>query len=314
MIINTGMRTDVPAFYAEWFANRLREGYVCTRNPYCPNRVTKYSLSPEVVDLIVFCTKNPAPMLEHRKLLEPYGQYWFVTITPYGRETEPNVPAVEKVMEDFRRLSGMVGADGMAWRYDPIMVTETYTVERHLAEFERMAEGLAGATHTCVISFIDLYGKVRRNFPQAREVSQPDRIALGKEMIRIAKEHDMIVRTCAEGDDLAKYGADCGGCMTQAVFEKALGCRLNVPKEKSPRPECGCLMGKDIGQYDTCGHLCKYCYANSNAEAVRRNRTQHDPRSPLLIGKLREEDVVREARQASWRDGQVRLFDVDGFS
>lgn len=211
MIINTGMRTDVPAFYAEWFANRLREGYVCTRNPYCPNRVTKYSLSPEVVDLIVFCTKNPAPMLERLNLLKPYGQYWFVTITPYGRETEPNVPAAERVMEAFRRLSGVVGADGMAWRYDPIMVTETYTVERHLAEFERMAEGLAGATHTCVISFIDLYGKVRRNFPRAREVSRSDRLTLGKEMIRIAKKRDMIVRTCAEGTTLQSTARTAAG-------------------------------------------------------------------------------------------------------
>lgn len=314
MIINTGMRTDIPAFYAEWFANRLKEGYVYTRNPYNPSRITKYSLSPEVVDLIVFCTKNPAPMLEYLNLLAPYGQYWFVTITPYGRDVEPHVPAKEKVIQDFRLLSEIVGADSMGWRYDPIMVTETYTVERHLADFERMAEGLAGATHTCVISFIDLYSKVQRNFPQAKAVNQADRITLGKEMVRIAKKYDMIVRTCAERDELAKYGADCSGCMTQAVFERALQCSLNVPKNKSQRPECGCLLGKDIGQYDTCGHFCKYCYANSGVEAVRRNMESHNPHSPLLIGELREGDVVHEAKQTSWRNGQLSLFDVDSFS
>lgn len=309
MIINTGMRTDIPAFYAEWFANRLKEGYVYTRNPYHPNQVTKYSLSPEIVDLIVFCTKNPAPMLKYLNLLKAYGQYWFVTITPYGREVEPNVPAKEKVLEDFRRLSKIVGADSMGWRYDPIMVTETYAVERHLADYERMAERLAGATHTCVISFIDLYSKVQRNFPQAREVSRPDRLTLGKEMIRIAQKYDITVRTCAEGQELAEYGADCSGCMTQAVFEKALHCVLNVPKSKSQRPECSCLLGKDIGQYDTCGHFCKYCYANSNAGAVKRNMELHNPHSPLLVGELQEEDVIHEAKQTLWRDGQLSLFD-----
>lgn len=313
MIINTGMRTDIPAFYSEWLANRLKAGYVCTRNPYNPNRVTKYSLSPEVVDVIVFCTKNPAPMLEYRMLLEPWGQYWFVTITPYGRDVEPNVPAKEKVIEDFRRLSKIVGEDSMGWRYDPIMVTEIYTVERHLADFERMAEGLAGATRTCVISFIDLYSKVQRNFPQAREVNKQDRLTLGREMIRIAKKYDMTVRTCAEGRELAKYGADCSGCMTQAVFENALHCRLDVPKSKSQRPECSCLLGKDIGQYDTCGHLCKYCYANSNIEAVRRNMVLHNPLSPLLVGELQENDVVHEAKQVGWRNGQLSLFDAGCF-
>ena len=107
MIIHTGMRTDIPAFYSEWFLHRIQEGMVCVRNPYNPSQVTKYSLSPEVVDLIAFCTKNPAPMLSHMDALKPYGQYWFVTITPYGRDIEPNVPDKEIVMEHFKQLSDM---------------------------------------------------------------------------------------------------------------------------------------------------------------------------------------------------------------
>ena len=99
MIINTGMRTDIPAFYTPWFLNRLREGFVLVRNPYRPEQVTRYRLSPEVVDLIGFCTKNPAPMLDYMESLEPYGQYWFVTITPYGRDVEPGVPPVDQVLE-----------------------------------------------------------------------------------------------------------------------------------------------------------------------------------------------------------------------
>lgn len=118
MIIQTGMRTDIPAFYAEWFVNRIKEGFVLVRNPYNPIQVTRYSLSPEVVDLIAFCTKNPAPMLSHMEALKPYGQYWFVTITPYGKEIELNVPPKELVMESFKRLSDIVGADSMGWLYD----------------------------------------------------------------------------------------------------------------------------------------------------------------------------------------------------
>lgn len=310
MIIQTGMRTDIPAFYSQWFLNRLKEGFVYTRNPYCPDQVTKYSLSPEVVDLLVFCTKDPAPMLPYMDLLKAYGQYWFVTVTPYGRDIEPNVPPKEKVMADFRKLSAAVGVDSVGWRYDPILITGAYTLERHIADFEKMAEMLAGYTNTCVISFIDLYQKVQRNFPEAREVSKTDRMILGKEFIRIVQKYDMVIRPCAEGTELAQYGADCSGCMTAETFEKAIHGRLNIPRHRSQRPECGCVLGKDIGQYDTCGHLCRYCYANSNAGAVKRNRKLHNPASPFLVGELQAEDVIHEVNQVSWRNNQMSLFDM----
>ena len=122
MIINTGQRTDIPAFYSSWFVNRLRAGFVLVRNPYNPQSVTRYRLSPDVVDVIGFCTKNPAPMLPYMPLLKPYHQFWYVTITPYGREIEPYAPSKKAVLESFRRLSGMVGADCIGWRYDPILI------------------------------------------------------------------------------------------------------------------------------------------------------------------------------------------------
>ena len=168
MILQTGMRTDIPAFYTPWFLNRLRAGFVLVRSPYAPQRVTRYSLSPQVVDLIGFCTKNPGPMLPHLDALRPYaGQYWFVTLTPYGRDIEPNVPPKDQVLADIRALSAAVGPEAVAWRYDPILLDGTYTVERHLAEFARMAAALEGAVETCVISFLDLYKKVQRNFPRS---------------------------------------------------------------------------------------------------------------------------------------------------
>ena len=309
MIIQTGMRTDIPAFYSKWFLNRIKEGYVLVRNPYNERQVTRYGLTPDVVDLIAFCTKNLAPMLPYMNDLKPYGQYWFVTITPYGKDIEPNVPDKEKVMDDFKKLSDIVGADSMGWRYDPIFIDETHSVEWHITEFEKMAETLAGYTKSCVISFIDIYKKVERNFPMAREVSRNDRITLGKEFIKIAGKLGMTIRPCAEGNELAPYGADCSGCMTLNTFETALHARLDVPKRKTNQRngQCACLLGVDIGAYDTCGHLCKYCYANSNTRLVKENMKKHNPMSPFLLGESMPGDVIHEAKQVSWIDRQMRL-------
>ena len=286
MIINTGQRTDIPAFYAEWLANRLREGFVCVRNPYNPSQVSRYCLDPSVVDVIGFCTKNPAPMFPYIELLKEYGQYWFVTITPYGRDVEPNVPPKETVMQSFIRLSEALGSHCVGWRYDPIFIDRTYTLERHIRDFTQMCRTLAGYTSVCVISFIDLYEKVKRNFPQARTVTQQERFAIGKAFVEIGRQYGITVKSCAEGTELAAFGVDCSGCMTQETFETAIGSNLQVPRKKSQRTECACVLGTDIGAYDTCGHLCRYCYANYNYENVRRNMQMHDPNSPLLVGHL----------------------------
>ena len=309
MIIQTGMRTDIPAFYSEWLINRIKEGFVLVRNPYNPAQVTRYSLSPEVVDLIGFCTKNPAPMLPYMDYLKPYGQYWFVTITPYGKDIEPNVPDKQKVMEDFKRLSDIVGVDSMGWRYDPIFVDADHCVEWHISVFEDMAKTLSGYTKSCVISFIDIYKKVKRNFPEATEVFQKDRLTLGKAFIEIAGRYGMTIRPCAEGKDLEPYGADCSGCMTVKTYETALHANLIVPKRgKNQRNgECACLLGTDIGAYDTCGHLCRYCYANSDPALVKENIKRHDPKSPFLLGGSNPGDVIHDADQKSWIDRQLRL-------
>lgn len=335
MILQTGLRTDIPAFYSKWFANRLRAGFVCVRNPYNPFSVTRYALSPEVVDLIGFCTKNPAPMFPYMNLLAPYGQYWFVTITPYGKDIEPNVPEKEKVMESFRELSNIVGIDSVGWRYDPILISDVYPVERHISDFEMMAAYLSGYTKTCVISFIDIYKKVERNFPQAQSVRPTERMKIGKAFSEIGRRYGMTIKACAEGNDLAPYGIDCSGCMTIDTFETALHCRLDAPKRKSARIResrairncashngaacvldsksesrtgCACYLGNDIGAYDTCGHLCRYCYANANAAAVKQNMQQHNPASPFLIGEEGPDDQIHDAKQTSWIDRQLNLF------
>ncbi len=308
MIINTGCRTDIPAFYSEWFYNRIREGYVMARSPYRPELVTRWRLDPEVVDCIVFCTKNPQPMLERLGELKAFGQLWGVTVTPYGREIEPGVPAKEKVLDSFRRLSELAGPEAVYWRYDPIFLSEKYSLAFHLDAFERMAGELAGYTDSCVISFIDLYEKTKRNFPAARAVRREERIQIGQAFAETGAKYGMRIISCCEGTELASYGVDVSGCMTQERVERALGYSLEVPGRASAvREGCGCLLGSDIGVYNTCGHGCLYCYANASREAVRQNMALHDPSSPLLTGHLLPEDQVRDGTQKSWFSGQMRL-------
>ena len=309
MIIQTGMRTDIPAFYSEWLANRIKEGYVLVRNPYNPLQVTRYDLSPEVVDLITFCTKNPKPMFPYMDLLQPYGQYWFVTITPYGKEIEPGVPNKDEVIEILQKLSLMVGADCIGWRYDPIFISDDYPLAFHLQWFEETAAKMEGYTHTCVISFIDLYEKVLRNFPEVKAVEKKDRLAIGEYFAEIGRKHGLVIKSCGEGRELERFEVDCNGCMTVSTYEKALKGHLCIPKQAPKRPECTCFLGNDIGAYHTCGHLCRYCYANDNAVLVRENRKHHNPNSPFMIGESRPEDVIHQAKQEKWLDTQMSLFD-----
>ncbi len=311
MILSTGMRTDIPAFYSDWFCHRLKEGYVMVRNPYNPSSVTKYLLNPDVVDVIGFCTKNPHPMLEYMNLLQDYGQYWFVTITPYGKDIEPNVPSKHQVIDDFITLSQIVGPEAMGWRYDPIFINEKYTVSYHIHAFTEIAKRLHKHTHTCVISFIDLYEKTKRNFPEVQEVTLAQQLYLGEQLCNIAKRYDMIVRPCAEGDFLSAFGADCSGCMTVPMYEATIHTKLNIPKThlKSQRPICACMFGRDIGEYNTCAHFCKYCYANYDRETVLHNMKKHDPQSPFLIGYSRSDDVVHVAEQKSWKETQFSIYD-----
>ena len=202
----------------------------------------------------------------------------------------------------------MVGINSIGWRYDPIFISERYTAAYHLRAFDQMAAALDGYTKTAVISFIDLYPKVRRNFPEAREITKEQRLALGKELIRIASDHGMTVKPCAEGDELAVYGAECGGCMRISDYEKAIGRRLNVPKRKGARAKCACYLACDIGAYNTCKHLCKYCYANAEPAKVLAQSRLHDPKSPFLIGNYMDGDRIHDVPQKSWIDGQTSLL------
>lgn len=322
MIITAGMRTDIPAFYSEWFLNRIREGFVLVRNPYRPEAVTRYELNPDVVDALVFCTKNPAPMLPHLRELQAYRQFWYVTLTPYGKDIEPNVPDKRQIVERFKELSVTVNThnaalaeiaedpihtlDAVHWRYDPILITEKYSVEQHIKSFAVMAELLAGYTHTCVISFVDVYNNVKKNFPELRPVTSEEEIALTKSFVEIGRKYDIAIKTCLENSQLAEYGADINGCGTAETLTKALGLSaqgltLEPPKKKFARPACSnCIISGDIGAYSNCPHLCRYCYANHDKCQVFHNHKLHDPASPFIVGNSKPGDIIHPAKQESW--------------
>ena len=308
MIINTGCRTDIPAFYSKWLINRIREGYVLVRNPYNPNQVTRYNLSPDVVDCLAFCTKNPEPMLKYLDEIDKYKQYWFVTITPYGKDIEPNVPNKEKVMESFKKLSEHIGVDAIGWRYDPIFIGNNFDVNKHIYYFEKIAKELKNYTHNCTISFLDLYEKVKRNAPEIKLPNQEEQIQIAKAFSKIGKENNMVVHSCCEKTYLSQYGLKCNGCMSKEIVEKAIGCNLNPPNSrKNLRESCNCLMGNDIGAYNTCGHLCKYCYANANKGLVIENMKKHNDNSPFLIGDSEEGDKITIAKQKSWKIENMQI-------
>ena len=215
----------------------------------------KYRLDPAVVDILCFCTKNPAPMLPRLAELDRFRQFWFVTLTPYGKEIEPNVPDKRLVLESIRQLSAAVGSKAVDWRYDPIFITEKYSVEYHLQAFEKMASALQNRVNSCVISFLDLYEKTKRNFPAARAVTEQEQKYLAARFAEIGAKYGILIRTCCENALLAQCGVDVSGCMTKAVLEAAADCHLTVPKKrKSPRAQCSCLLGSDIGMYNTCPH------------------------------------------------------------
>lgn len=308
MIINTGCRTDIPAFYSKWLINRIREGYVLVRNPYNPNQVTRYNLSPDVVDCLAFCTKNPEPMLKYLDEIDKYKQYWFVTITPYGKDIEPNVPNKEKVIESFKKLSKHIGVNSIGWRYDPIFIGNNFDVNKHIYYFEKIAKELKNYTHNCTISFLDLYEKVKRNAPEIKPPNHEEQIQIAKVFSKIGKENNMVIHSCCEKTYLSQYGLKCNGCMSKEIVEKAIGCNLNPPNSrKNLRESCNCLMGNDIGAYNTCGHLCKYCYANANKGFVIENMKKHNDNSPFLIGGCEDGDKITIAKQKSWKIENMQI-------
>ena len=279
MIISASRRTDIPTYYSEWLFNRLKEEYVLVRNPMNIHQIGQISLSPDVVDGIVFWTKNPLPMLHRLSELDKYNYYFQFTLNAYDRDVEPNIPSKNNVIiPAFQQLSKAIGKDRVIWRYDPIFFNERYTMEYHCKYFRVLASKLGEYTEKCTVSFLDLYRNTARN-------TQP---------LKIQQE--------TKGQHAR--------CIDKERFERLGKCKLSVEKDPNQRPECGCIASIDIGTYNTCRNGCLYCYANYSHNTVMRNTQIHNPTSPLLFGDVGPDDVIKERKVKSCKECQMTLFDL----
>jgi hypothetical protein len=286
MIISCSRRTDIPAFYSDWFFNRLREGYVLVRNPMNPKQVKQVSLAPPDVDCIVFWTKDPASMIERLHLLKGYCYYFQFTLTPYSKDIEPNLPPKAEVLNTFLRLADKIGAKRIIWRYDPILLSAGMNITYHIDRFNDLARQLSGHSEKCIISFMDMYHHIQRRMAD-QSVRPPDESemqVLAREISQIANSFNMKMETCAENIDLADLDIGHGKCIDDRLIAELTGRKLNIVKDKHQRKLCGCVAGIDIGEYNTCRHRCCYCYANVSAKKIEKNLSRHNSQSPLLIG------------------------------
>ncbi len=312
MILSVSRRTDVPSYYSDWFYNRIREGFLYVRNPMNPHQVSRIDLLPEVVDCIVFWTKNPAPMLERLQELSAYQYYFQFTLTGYGKDIECNVPhKKEEMIPIFQRLSGKIGAKRVIWRYDPILFNEKYTPEYHLKAFAQIGAALKGYTEKCVISFVDEYAKNRRNMAELQVYNLAERELkdFAGKLGEIAETNGMRIASCSESIDLTGCGIEHNSCIDKALIEEIIGCKLKVSKDKAQRTECGCVESVEVGTYNTCLNGCKYCYANHSPESVRENCRKYNPDAPLLCGEVTAEDRISERKMKSLREAQMSLFE-----
>lgn len=306
MIISASRRTDIPSYYSDWFFHRLEAGFVCTRNPMNPKQISRISLSKDVVDGIVFWTKNPIPMLDKLHLLKDYPFYFQFTLNAYGKDLEAGIPSKNDVIiPAFQQLSRQIGSERIIWRYDPIILTPKYTTEYHIHYFEKLAKRLSGHTRKCVISFVDLYRHLGKQFAP---LGESEIYELAGRFSDIASKYNLTLETCAEAIDLSRFGIGHGHCIDGELLERIISQPMSLSKDKNQREECGCMSSIDIGMYDSCLNGCKYCYANHSAAAVQKNFRLHDSSSPLLYGTISPDDVVKDRAMESCKIKQMNLF------
>ncbi len=324
MIISASRRTDIPAFYSDWFMNRVREGYFYRVNPFNSNQVSGFSFNPADVDAICFWTKNPAPLMKHLNELNDRGlNYYFqFTLNPYGREFEPHVPPLEERVATFRELAGRIGPARVIWRYDPVILTSVSPVSWHLEQAERIASQLRDATCRLVFSFYDFYGKGQGRLNQALrstgiildDITLPERSKELDALIRgfksIATTHKLRIFSCSEDVDLSTIGIEHGACIDGTLIQELFAAAPSMIKDKNQRQACGCVESVDMGIYNTCHFRCSYCYANFNEAMIESNCRKHYPDSPSLIGRYEGHVEIQKslAKKKKCGGSQLTLF------
>ncbi len=294
MIISASRRTDIPAFYSEWFMQRVRAGFCTVPNPFNANQVSTISLEPPDVDAIVFWTRNPRPLLAHLPELDErgYQTLFQITLLDYPRWLETNTPPVDAAIATFRAVADHIGPARVVWRYDPLVFTRSIDAGYHHRKFGEIAAALEGYTERVVVSVVDDYAKTRSRLgqlddetPVAKEtVAEDDTFAeLMRSLASIAGERGMEIQSCAETLDLQPYGIAAGKCIDDVLLSRLFGLDLDDKKDPTQRKECGCVVSKDIGMYNSCPFGCQYCYATVSFDSARTRYAQHDPHASSLF-------------------------------
>lgn len=292
MILNVSGRTDIVAFYTKWFMNRYEEGFLDVRNPFFEKQVSRIYFKD--VDAIVFCTKNPLPIInEIDKIDKPI--LFHITLTSYKKDVEVNVPDKKEIIEGIKILSQKLGKNRVVVRYDPILINDKYPIDYHIKAFTRICTILNGYIETIIVSFIDDYKNVRNNEKtlNLQVIKEEDYQKIGENFSKIAKENNIKVQTCAEERNLVEYGFIKRDCIDLNLAFLLTG-KTKFKKWKARnRKECNCVEMVDIGVYNSCKHFCKYCYANYDEQKVIDNIKKHNPNSSLLIGELKKDDIIK---------------------
>lgn len=294
MIISASRRTDIPAFYAEWFMNRIHAGFCEVQNPYNSRQVSRISLRAEDVDVIVFWTRNPKPLMPRLPELDSLGyRYYFLyTLMDNPRYLDPNMSALETRIGTFQKLSEMIGQDKVIWRYDPIVLANDMTPEFHLQRYEKIAFRLYGSTQRCIVSFVDSYRKIQKRLDKIEteghfiETPKPETIIDSmKTLSKISHRYGMEIYSCAEEEDFRPYGVAPSQCIDSQLIRKLFNISVTDRKDTSQRKACRCAESRDIGSYNSCLYQCVYCYATSNFDRARSNHKRHKPEGTQLLGR-----------------------------
>ncbi len=325
MIISASRRTDIPAFYADWFMKRVREGYFYRVNPFNSKQVTGFSLKPEDVEAICFWTKNPQPLMKHLNELDERGlKYYFqFTLNPYDRTFEPNVPSLQERIATMIELAGRIGPERVVWRYDPVILTSITPVSWHLEQAARIACKLKDSTRRLMFSFYDFYGKGKGRLFSALKgtgISLDDITAFdhrkSMELIsqgfkEIADSHALQIFSCSEDVDMGDHGIPHGACIDGGLVRRLFDVTAAAGKDRNQRESCRCAESVDMGAYNTCHFRCAYCYANFNGNIIESNCQRHYAYSPALIDRFAGMIEIRKdihRKQDNYTGRQQDLF------
>lgn len=284
-------RTDIVAFYSKWFMQRIKEGFFDVRNPFNPKLISR--INYDDVDLIMFCTKNPIPILKDLSSIKK-PIIFHITLTPYKKDIEPNIPPKGHIIKAIKKVSEIIGKDNVVVRYDPIFINDIYTLEYHKKAFSKMCSLLNGYVKQIIVSFVDDYKNVRKNYKilKYKKLTDCDYKEIGISFSDSARKNNMTVQTCFEENALVEYGFIKQDCLPKELAYIMTGKKF---KEQTSRKgkKCHCVEMADIGVYNTCKHFCKYCYANYEENKVNDNFSQHNPKSTLLIGNIEKDDIIK---------------------